>query len=256
MSVRSGVFDAYSRYYDLLYRDKDYAGEAAYIAGLIGGPGKRILELGCGTGAHAALLAGMGHTVHGVDRSDAMLAGAARRRSTLPADVAERLTFGEGDATAVRTGGTYDVVTSLFHVASYQTTDDALRRFVDTAYVHLDRGGLFIFDFWYGPAVLLQRPDVRVKRLEDDRVRVTRIAEPEMHVNANVVDVNYDVFVEEKAGGTISEIRESHHMRYLFAPELAQLRGDRFGEAGSYEWMARTPMSDRSWAGVQVWRRK
>ena len=29
------VFDAYARYYDLLYKDKDYAGEAAYVHGLI-----------------------------------------------------------------------------------------------------------------------------------------------------------------------------------------------------------------------------
>jgi hypothetical protein len=29
------VFADYARYYDLLYRDKDYAAEAEYVAGLI-----------------------------------------------------------------------------------------------------------------------------------------------------------------------------------------------------------------------------
>ena len=29
------VFNAYAKYYDLLYKDKDYAAEAAYIDGLI-----------------------------------------------------------------------------------------------------------------------------------------------------------------------------------------------------------------------------
>jgi len=46
-------FALYARYYDLLYADKDYAGEAAYVAGLIRQrlPGAtRILELGSGTG--------------------------------------------------------------------------------------------------------------------------------------------------------------------------------------------------------------
>jgi hypothetical protein len=28
------VFDAYSRYYDLLYQDKDYAAEVAYVDAL------------------------------------------------------------------------------------------------------------------------------------------------------------------------------------------------------------------------------
>ena len=54
------VFDAYAAYYDLLYKDKDYAGETEYVHRLIQrfNPGaKSILELGSGTGKHARLLA-------------------------------------------------------------------------------------------------------------------------------------------------------------------------------------------------------
>lgn len=29
------VFDEYAQYYDVLYQDKDYEGEAKYIAGLV-----------------------------------------------------------------------------------------------------------------------------------------------------------------------------------------------------------------------------
>ena len=46
------VFNAYSRYYDLLYRDKDYVAEAEYIADLLeqfGVSGKRLLEFGSGS---------------------------------------------------------------------------------------------------------------------------------------------------------------------------------------------------------------
>jgi ubiquinone/menaquinone biosynthesis C-methylase UbiE len=62
------VFADYARYYDLLYRDKDYAAEAEYVAGLIRKfhPAARsILELGSGTGIHASLPAEKGFTVHG-----------------------------------------------------------------------------------------------------------------------------------------------------------------------------------------------
>jgi methylase of polypeptide subunit release factors len=64
------VFGAYARYYDLLYRDKDYAAEAQYVHRLIQSHAlgaRSILELGCGTGAHAVLLAGEGYRIHGVD---------------------------------------------------------------------------------------------------------------------------------------------------------------------------------------------
>jgi len=33
--MSDSVFNAYSRYYDLLYRVKDYLAEAEYIAGLL-----------------------------------------------------------------------------------------------------------------------------------------------------------------------------------------------------------------------------
>ena len=66
----------------------------------------------------------------------------------------------------------------------------------ETAFTHLVRSGLFIFDFWYGPAVLAQRPEVRVKHLEDEIIEVTRTADPTLHLNENVVDVNYSVVVK------------------------------------------------------------
>jgi ubiquinone/menaquinone biosynthesis C-methylase UbiE len=52
----TAVFADYAHYYDLLYRDKDYAAEAEYVVGLIRKfhPSARsILELGSGTGIHA-----------------------------------------------------------------------------------------------------------------------------------------------------------------------------------------------------------
>jgi len=249
------VFDAYARYYDLLYRDKDYAGESDYVAAHIrkqAPQAKRILELGCGTGAHAEHLARMGYTVHGVDMSEAMLARAEMRKAALPPDVAERLSFAHGDVRSVRTGKTYDAVISLFHVMSYQTTNNDLEAAFDTAAAHLQSGGMFMFDFWYGPAVLTQRPEVRIKRLEDDDIVVTRIAEPEMHVNENVVDVNYTVFIETKATGQVEQLHETHRMRYFFLPELECYRGNIWKPGISEDWMGNGSLNAQSWAGIQT----
>jgi len=251
----SQVFDTYAHYYDLLYRDKDYAGESEYVAAHIRKQvpqAKRILELGCGTGAHAEHLAHMGYTVHGVDMSDAMFARAEARKTSLPPEVAARLSFGLGDVRTVRTGKTYDAVISLFHVMSYQTINADLEAAFETASVHLQPGGLFLFDFWYGPAVLTQRPDVRVKRLEDDEIKVTRIAEPAMHVNENMVDVNYTVLIEEKATGQMEQIKETHQMRYLFLPELQCYCAGRFKKSASHAWMTSDPLNVDAWSGFQI----
>ena len=47
------VFNEYARYYDLLYRDKDYVGEVEYVHRLLQAhaPGAQsLLNLGCGSG--------------------------------------------------------------------------------------------------------------------------------------------------------------------------------------------------------------
>ncbi|ABL71067.1 class I SAM-dependent methyltransferase [Paracoccus denitrificans] len=48
------------------------------LAAAVGQGAQRVVDLGCGTGACAVLLAGMGHHVTGVDGSSAMLAEARR----------------------------------------------------------------------------------------------------------------------------------------------------------------------------------
>lgn len=252
----SRVFDVYARYYNLLYREKDYAAEADYVAGYIrrhAPAARRILELGCGTGGHAEHLARLGYTVHGVDLSEAMLARAEARKSTLSAEAAGRLSFGIGDVRTVRTGETYDVVISLFHVMSYQNSDADLSAAFDTAFTHLQPGGVLLFDFWYGPAVLMQKPEVRIKRLTDDEIDVIRIAEPVMHVNTNVVDVNYTVFITTRNTGKVEQVYETHRMRYFFLPELYQ-HFDRCGfkPLGTFEWLGDMAPGEKSWAGFVI----
>lgn len=250
------VFDTYARYYDLLYRDKDYVAEAEYVASCIrqyAPHATRILELGCGTGAHAEHLARLGYEVHGIDMSESMLARAASRRAALPPELAARVSFSHGDVRSIRTGETYGAVISLFHVMSYQTANADIAAALETAAAHLARGGIFLFDFWYGPAVLSQRPEVRVKRLEDAAIKVTRIAEPAMHVNENVVDVNYTVFVELKATRQVEQIHEQHRMRYLFLPELKQLLANGgFDVLGQYRWMDTKAPDETAWAGFVI----
>ncbi len=248
------VFNEYARYYDLLYRDKDYAGESDYVHNLIqtGSPGARtILNLGCGSGRHDRCLMDRGYAVTGVDLSQEMLTAARDAATDNGA-----LRYVQGDVRTVRLEKTFDIVISLFHVMSYQVSNADLTAAFATAYSHLKPGGLFIFDCWYGPGVLTDRPTVRVKELEDEITSVTRIAQPIMHPNQNVVDVNYRVFLRDKSSASIREICETHRMRYLFLPEVEQmLSSGGFELQAAEEWLTAAPLCLTSWSAVFVCRR-
>jgi len=219
-------FGIYSRYYDLLYVDKDYASESAYILSRISAhsrvPATSLLDLGCGTGIHALMLnAEAGLNVCGFDLSENMLER-ARAHAASRAVTEDRVAFHKGNACNFRIDRKFDVVSSLFHVVSYQTTEQRLNALFETASTHLQEDALFIFDFWYGPAVLSQGPTVRT----------------------------------QSATGLTTEFRETHEMRYLFLPEVDLLLGAHgFVRERAEEWMTGKRPSLDSW-GVCVVARK
>lgn len=251
-------FNHYSKYYDLLYADKDYKREVKYVLNLIAQntklPIKSILELGCGTGIHAVGLAKDGFYVHGVDMSSEMLSLAKIRAEK--EGCADSLTFVLGDARNFRVEKNFDAIISLFHVLSYQTNDADLDAMINTASCHLKQDGIFVFDFWYGPAVLWQRPASRVKKLSNKNVEITRFADSRLWDEANAVDVNYSIFIKDLVTNEINEINEIHRMRYLFLPEVDRLlEKNGFSRVSSEEWLTGNAPSVDSW-GVCVVARK
>lgn len=223
MKAESGenmeVFQDYAYYYNAFYQEKDYATEAGQVDLLLKKYGcniNKIINYGCGTGRHDIELAKMGYQCAGIDMSPLMI------------DIAEKnvkdeninIDFSVEDIRNYEPAGKYDAVISLFHVMSYQNSnEDILKAFV-AARKALDKGGLFLFDVWYGPGVLSDKPAVRAKEVEDDNYKLIRIARPVMHDKSNIVNVCYEVLVIDKKSNETKTISEVHNMRYFFRPEL------------------------------------
>jgi len=105
-----------------------------------------VLDLGCGTGRHALVLAERGFRVVGVDRSAQMLNRAQALRDGALARIQDRLSFHEFDIAKLRLGAQFDVVVALFHVMSYQTFP--MRRsapLLGQQKAHLRSQGIFFF---------------------------------------------------------------------------------------------------------------
>ncbi len=247
--------DLYSQYYDLLYSDKDYVKEVEYVDKLIRSNTRNaqtLLDMGCGTGKHGVLLCDKGYIVHGIDLSEDMLKIAETRRKGKE----NSLSFSHSHISNLKLDKKFDVVVSLFHVMSYQNSNEELTKAFEVAKKHLNDGGIFIFDFWYGPAVLTDLPTIRVKRLENQNINVTRIAEPVLHAQENIVDVNYDVFIGNKNSKDVVEKKELHKMRYFFDTELEMVCAEvGFTIEHKYEWLSDKSPKFSSWNVVWVIRK-
>jgi len=244
------VFDIYSLYYDLIYDDKNYLAEAEYIKNHLttsGFSGGNILEFGSGTGKHGNLLADMGYNVHGIEKSAEMVAKAEKSKG---------FTCQKADISTVKLNRSYDVVLSLFHVISYQTTNKKLNSVFSNASRHLNNDGLFVFDFWYSPAVLYQRPSVRIKKVNNNQIEITRLAEPINYPNENRVNVNYTFYVKDLKTNQIQTFNEVHPMRHLSLLEIdiiAEVHG--FKRLKAEEFMTKNLPSENSWSVCVILRK-
>jgi SAM-dependent methyltransferase len=217
----SNLFDRYAGVYDALYREKDYEGECDFLEEIFrrysAGDLKHLLDMGCGSGGHAIPLARRGYQVFGIDRSPQMIA-IARRKGQTP-ELSERLRFEVADAQNAELGETFDAVICMFAVLSYQTSNENLLATLRTVRKHLKPEGLFICDFWYGPAVLYQRPTERAKIINDGQDRIIRLVRPTIDTQTNTVTVLYYLF-RLRNNQLIEEAEETHVMRFLFQPEI------------------------------------
>lgn len=236
-----GVFANYSKYYNLLYLDKDYDAESQYIESLMKrfNPNtKTILELGCGTGKHAKLLEEKGYELFGIDLSETMLEQA--KQLGINCELADVRTF--------RANKKFDTVLSLFHVASYQTTDEDILNYFDTASSHLNTNGVFIFDLWYKPAVLSQLPEKRIKELENNEIKIKRYCKPNHLEDKYIVEVNYDIEILDKESGNIQKISEKHTMRYFSIDEIQKYAKKKNIEIiHNEEWLTGNKPSEITW---------
>jgi len=222
-----------SYYYDLVVGhqgyNKDYIKEVEFIHDVIQNyttEAQSILDLGCGTGYHASLLAKKGYSVHGVDLSAEMLEQAKNRIEDQT--MASCLSFSQGNVCSIRLNHQFDVVLALFHVVNYQLTNQDLLAIFATVKNHLKAGGIFICDVSYGPYLLKElkaRPTASLLRLEDERAKKTinYISEINFLPHENVMQVTHNLLIINQENKLLENSQETHSLRYLSKPEVSLL---------------------------------
>ena len=214
----------YADQYDLLYGDKDYESECDLLEQAFKRystePVQSILDLGCGTGNHSIPLARRGYEVHGVDLSENMLTHAVQKSQS--ETLKHPPVFSQADIRSVDLGKQFDAVLMMFAVLGYQLTNEDVLASLYTVRKHLKPGGLFIFDVWYGPAVLAIRPSERVKVIPTPDGQLIRVAAGSLDMYWHLCEVRYHLW-RIHGNQVESETEEAHMMRYFFSQELALL---------------------------------
>ena len=209
----------YAGYYESVYAHKDYRTEVDIILEIqrkYAPDSKSILDFGCGTGKHDALLTQFGFEVTGLDRSDSMLK-LARKRFL---DNDSR--FLHIDQACKIKDGSIDMGVSLFDVVSYLTTDEDLNSFFELMKLKTQSSAPLIFDFWYLPAVINLKPETRKQVFSHDNQTITRITESSLDCDTSCVSAIHDFYISENKK-LVDHFSESHLMRCFSKNEMVRI---------------------------------
>jgi len=138
--VPDAIFDEprLAAIYDAL--DPDRSDLDAYLAMVEEFGARSVLDLGCGTGVFALLLAARGVDVIGVDPAGASLDVARAKPG------AERVAWIHGDASAIPESVCVDMVTMTANVAQVFVTDEGWQATLRAVYEALRPGGRLVFE--------------------------------------------------------------------------------------------------------------
>ncbi len=139
------MFRKTARYYDAIYSFKDYGAESLAIRSLIGREhptAQSILDVACGTGEHARVLA-RDFAVDGIDLEPQFVALAQSK--------AARGSFSVADMRHFDLGKRYDVVLCLFSSIGYVLTEAEVVQTFRCFSGHLAEGGVVMVEPWFTP---------------------------------------------------------------------------------------------------------
>jgi SAM-dependent methyltransferase len=228
------TFERYAKYYDLLYKDKDYEAECDLVQDLLRknsrGKVDTVLDAACGTGGHAVPLAKRGYKVTAFDVSPVMLQQARAKTS--------EVAFHQMDLRTFDVGGEFDACVCMFAAMNYLTRNSEIQKALLNIRKHLKKDGLFIFDFWNGLAVLRILPETRVKTVTGDGIKVVRLVQPELDAFNHVCKSHYHLIVM-KGDAVLEEVQETHDVRYFFPQEIVH-----YLEEAAFEVLLMSPFPD------------
>ncbi len=178
------MFNELARYYDQIYKTKDYDGEVQFLnEAFIQFKVKTVLDIACGTGEHIKKLDDLAYQVEGMDASGEMV-DIAGKKLFCPISLGRMENF--------RSPKKYDAIIAMFNSIGYSPNPQLVFKNV---YNHLNDGGIFMFDFWNKFAAQKFFDPYREKQFNGfKRISHTKL------VDEDVIEVEYTIYKTDPDG--------------------------------------------------------
>jgi ubiquinone/menaquinone biosynthesis C-methylase UbiE len=211
------LFTKLAKYYDLTHHFRDYPQQAEFLHAAIQKylpSANHVLDIPCGTGSHALILAEKGYHVTGVDASSDMLKIAKQKAGT-----SDNLNFILGDMCSLTFSSEFDVAyclgLSFMQLTSYGQISSCLESVKRALKPH----GLFIFDVSNGWEML--QVETQAHTSQDGYAKVIWLSSGYIDKMKRIQHLDCSFTIQEGDKTSIESFAEE--LRIFFPDEIEML---------------------------------
>lgn len=214
------VYEKLSKYYDLLYGKKDkILAECDFLETIfkkyIQYKPTKILDIGCGTGNHALILADRNYNVVAIDQSTNMIKEAKKKSKK------NKVQFFAKNMIEFKLEEKVDCAICFFNSFGYITNQIDLEHFFSNLYFNLKDESLFVFEFW-NIGGIKPTPYKNWTKRQLENLSLYRIEETDFQVETNILESNKEFIIIEN-GKLLDNFLENHKIKCYTISEITQL---------------------------------
>lgn len=186
------LYKELAKYYDLIYHWKNYKKETNQIKKLISkykkSDGKKLLEVGCGTGKHLKYLKDS-FSCTGTDISGDILNIAKKN--------VEGVLFKKADMKKLRLNKKFDIILCLFSSIGYVKTYTNLKHTIKNVSRHLTKGGITIIEPWFSKSKF-KAGMPGMTTYDGKYLKIARLNISEVKNNLSILNMHYLIAEKNK----------------------------------------------------------
>ena len=209
---------------------------------------KSILDIGCGTGKHAEILAKEGKRVVGIDLSEDMIRYSKDNRLKNAATYIVR-----DICTDCSDDEKFDLAYAMSHVIGYQLNNKSLKNMINNVYSTLNKGGVFFFNFYHESGLYLGGLSSKRAEISKELINIKRFSNAKICAMENALELEYDYLIDDRKDNKLIEISIQEKMRFFSYLELKHyLEETGFRVEKLFKFGTQNPLDAYDWNGCIV----